>query len=37
MKSIYKDEVENSIKTTKLDYPTLHPNYYEKPKVNFSS
>ena len=29
-----KDEVENSIKTTKLDYATLHPNNYEKQKVN---
>ena len=35
VKSIYKDEVENSIKTTKLDYATLHPNNYEKQKVNF--
>ena len=34
VKSIYKDEVENSIKTTKLDYATLHPNNYEKQKVN---
>ena len=34
VKSIYKDEVENSIKITKLDYATLHPNNYEKQKVN---
>ena len=30
--SIYKEEQENSIKRTKLDYKTLYPNNYEKQK-----
>ena len=32
--SIYKEEQENSIKRTKLDYKTLYPNNYEKQKVS---
>ena len=34
IKTIYKDEASNFIKTTKLDYATVFPNNYEKQKVS---
>ena len=34
LKSIYKEEMDNSVKRTKLDYQTLYPNNFEKDKVS---
>lgn len=34
LKNIYKDEVNNPVKTTKLDYQTLFPNNFEKQKMS---
>ena len=34
LKSIYKEQVDHLVKTTKLDYATLYPNDYEKQNVS---
>ena len=36
LKTIYKEQAGNFIKTTKLDYATLYPNNYEKQKVSLA-
>ena len=34
LKSIYKEQADHLVKTTKLDYATLYPNNYEKQNVS---